>query len=158
MWKIEKLVSKGDYNYAVVPKHPNSGKHGYVLEHRIIMENHLGRLLNSNEVVHHKDENKKNNDISNLEVLSDIEHVRLHSSIGRTYVRLCCPECKRIFVIEKRKSFLSKRHKYTCCSMTCRGKFSRRIQLHGETIETKKAVSGNLLEVFHSKTIPRKLN
>ena len=34
------------------------------------MENHLGRLLNSDEVVHHKDHNKFNNDISNLEVMT----------------------------------------------------------------------------------------
>lgn len=46
MWKIEKIVSKGDYNYAVVPEHPFSTKNGYVLEHRVIMENHLKRLLN----------------------------------------------------------------------------------------------------------------
>lgn len=33
------------------------------------MENHLGRLLNTNEVVHHKDKNKFNNDVKNLEVM-----------------------------------------------------------------------------------------
>ena len=45
VWKIRRIVSKGDYNYAVVPEHPNKTKFGYVLEHRIVMENHLGRLL-----------------------------------------------------------------------------------------------------------------
>jgi len=58
-WKIEKIVSKGDYNYAVVKNHPNATKYGYVLHHRIVMENHLGRLLNSNEVVHHINGQKK---------------------------------------------------------------------------------------------------
>lgn len=50
-WKVEKNVSKGDYDYAVVKNHPAATKHGYVLYHRIVVENHLGRLLNSNEVV-----------------------------------------------------------------------------------------------------------
>ena len=54
VWKIEKIISKGDYNYAIVPDHPYATKNGYVLEHRIIMENHLGQLLNPNEIVHHK--------------------------------------------------------------------------------------------------------
>lgn len=54
MWNIEKIVSKGDYDYAVVKGHPNATENSYVLHHRIVMENHLNRLLNSNEVVHHK--------------------------------------------------------------------------------------------------------
>jgi hypothetical protein len=64
------VISKGDYNYAIVRDHPHSTKNGYVLEHRIVVENEIGRILNSNEVVHHRDGNKKNNKISNLEELS----------------------------------------------------------------------------------------
>lgn len=59
LWNIRKLVSKGDYIYAIVPEHPCANKHGYVLLHRIIMENHLGRILDNNEVVHHIDGDKK---------------------------------------------------------------------------------------------------
>lgn len=47
MWNIQKIVKKGDYLYAVVPGHPYSNKYGYVLEHRIVVENHLKRLLNT---------------------------------------------------------------------------------------------------------------
>ena len=54
-WNIKKVISKGDYNYALVPEHPNSTKNGYVLLHRIVIENYLGRLLNANEIVHHID-------------------------------------------------------------------------------------------------------
>lgn len=53
MWKIEKIVKKGDYNYAVVKNHPHATKYGYVLHHRIVMENFLGRLLSPQEIVHH---------------------------------------------------------------------------------------------------------
>lgn len=47
-------------------------------EHRYIMEVHLGRKLATNEVVHHKDDNKFNNEISNLELMSRSEHSRMH--------------------------------------------------------------------------------
>ena len=73
MWKIKKIVSKGDYNYAVVPEHPSAIKGGYVLEHRIVRENYLGRLLDPSEVVHHCDGNKKHNTISNLELFLNKE-------------------------------------------------------------------------------------
>lgn len=59
MWKVERTVSKGDYNYVIVRGHPFSTKNDYVLEHRIIMEKHLNRILNQDEVVHHKDGKKK---------------------------------------------------------------------------------------------------
>jgi len=48
-------------------------------EHRIIMEKHIGRRLSRNEVVHHKDGNKSNNNIENLEIMSRSDHSRLHA-------------------------------------------------------------------------------
>ena len=50
-------------------------KHDY---HRWLMEQELGRKLDRNEIVHHKNENKLDNDINNLEVLSRSEHAKLH--------------------------------------------------------------------------------
>lgn len=47
-------------------------------EHRYIMEQYLGRKLTRNEVVHHKDGNKANNDIENLELTTLSEHTRQH--------------------------------------------------------------------------------
>ena len=50
MWNIQKLIHKGDYDYALVPNHPNATKNGYVLYHflhvrEVSLEDHLGRLL-----------------------------------------------------------------------------------------------------------------
>jgi hypothetical protein len=42
------------------------------------MEEHLGRKLNSNEIVHHIDGNKANNDISNLQIVTRAEHINIH--------------------------------------------------------------------------------
>lgn len=104
MWNIKKIIKKGDYLYALVPEHPKCTKNGYVLMHRIIMENHLNRVLNDNEVVHHLDENKHNNDINNLKLLTKKEHNLLHGKKqGRTIVRLKCPYCNTIFEIPKNK-------------------------------------------------------
>lgn len=74
MFTLRKEIKKGDYLYALVPDHPNATKNGYVLMHRVIMENHLGRLLGKDEVVHHKDHNKFNNSVDNLEVMDKNAH------------------------------------------------------------------------------------
>lgn len=47
--------------------------------HRLVMEKHLGRKLNTDEHVHHKDGNVLNNDISNLELVTNSTHRRLHT-------------------------------------------------------------------------------
>lgn len=49
-----------------------------VAEHRDMMERHLGRQLHVDDVVHHKDGNKTNNVIENLEVLPRALHTSLH--------------------------------------------------------------------------------
>lgn len=47
-------------------------------EHRFVMEQILGRKLESYEIVHHKDGNKLNNNPDNLVVMTLEEHSRLH--------------------------------------------------------------------------------
>ena len=65
-------------------KHPCADTHGYVLHHRLMMEAHIGRYLTPDEVVHHKDGDKQNNQIENLELMSKSEHARLHAEAGET--------------------------------------------------------------------------
>ena len=64
----------GGYRYIFNPDHPkNKGKskhgdHMYVREHRLIMENHLGRILRRGEIVHHINGDRLDNRIENLEL------------------------------------------------------------------------------------------
>lgn len=68
-------------------------------EHRYIMSNHLNRNLTYNEVVHHKDGNKKNNDISNLELISRKSHATNHGykTDEEKYINLICSYCNKEF-------------------------------------------------------------
>lgn len=153
-WKIERVVSKGDYDYAVAKDHPNATKHGYVLMHRIVVENHLGRLLNPEELVHHVNHKKKDNRIENLEVLTSKQHMRLHAS-GRKMCHIRCPQCKVEFCRAHNLTHLGNgRGKLTFCSRSCKGTFHRLCQLNRLTQTVEAAVSENILLVF-KRTTPR---
>lgn len=47
-------------------------------EHRYLMEQHLGRKLDSKEVVHHINGDPRDNRLENLQVMSLSEHGRMH--------------------------------------------------------------------------------
>jgi len=69
-----------------MPDHPDARKYdGYVLEHRYVMEQHIGRPLRSGEHVHHLDHDRTNNAIDNLLIVDPIEHAKYHTSQPRVH-------------------------------------------------------------------------
>ena len=72
---------KNGYIHLYKPNYPNAAEDGYIREHRFIMEQHLGRYLNRDEIVHHKDGDSLNNYIGNLEVMTNSEHMKIHNNL-----------------------------------------------------------------------------
>lgn len=75
------------YRKVYAPNHPFRDGHGYVLEHRLIMEQYLGRYLRPEEHIHHRDGNKLNNDISNLELTDRPKHSKITAKTN--------PQCQK---------------------------------------------------------------
>lgn len=70
--------------FVKLPNHPGADARGRVKLHRVVMENHIGRLLRQPEEIHHIDGDKTNNHISNLTLCANhAEHMRLHKKPAR---------------------------------------------------------------------------
>lgn len=66
------------------PSHPSANVNGYVLQHRLIVEKSIGRYLKVRELVHHIDENRKNNNLDNLFLFRhQAAHNRWHRFLER---------------------------------------------------------------------------
>lgn len=73
-WKGGRTVTSHGYILIKAPDHPDSDSRGYVYEHRLVAEQKLGRRLQSDEHVHHKNGDTQDNDPANLEVAHETEH------------------------------------------------------------------------------------
>jgi len=64
-------------------------RHGYIkksiggskydFEHRCVMEEHLGRPLREDEIIHHINRDRQDNRIENLQIVNRSEHVAYHN-------------------------------------------------------------------------------
>lgn len=73
-----KKIRDDGYVALYYPEYPKSNSEGYVMEHRFIMEQHIGRFLNDDEVVHHINHIRSDNRLSNLALMTVKEHMSLH--------------------------------------------------------------------------------
>lgn len=92
-WKGGRKVRKDGYILVVAPddhpypadQHVPSGLK-YILEHRYVMEQHIGRYLTPKEIVHHIDGNPSNNAIENLQLFAtQADHLAIGHNNGPRY-------------------------------------------------------------------------
>jgi DNA-directed RNA polymerase subunit RPC12/RpoP len=86
--------------------HPDANSHGDMLEHRLIMENIIGRRLKKKEIVHHIDENRKNNKKKNLYLCKNRIH---HSNIHVSFWKLLPELLERKIIVFKNGQYLIKK-------------------------------------------------
>jgi DNA-directed RNA polymerase subunit RPC12/RpoP len=85
-WKGGRVVMTNGYIELWLDKSslffPMAGKDGYVYEHRLVMAQHLGRCLEHGEEVHHRNKDKHDNRLENLELLSKRDHAFRHQDVN----------------------------------------------------------------------------
>ena len=78
------FVMRSGYKWICVPDHPHCTKQGYYPEHKLIMEKHLGRILEPHERVHHINHIRDDNRLENLMLMTASSHSSHHAKmIGR---------------------------------------------------------------------------
>jgi hypothetical protein len=85
--KIRKMTTSG-YVLLYQPNHSFADKMGYVLEHRLVMEEILGRILKPDEQAHHKNHERADNRPENLMLLLKSEHSCLHAKITKPFSKM----------------------------------------------------------------------
>lgn len=74
------------------PDHPGCNAAKLVLQHRLVMECILGRMLDSSDIVHHKNRDRTDNRASNLELTDRKSHALIHRQETRD--RCLAPLCE----------------------------------------------------------------
>ena len=81
-------------------------------EHRDIIERTIGRRLERNEYVHHINGDTKDNRLENLQIVSALEHNRIH--LQKYPISKTCVICAATFIPHK-----TKRKRQQTCSRDC---------------------------------------
>lgn len=76
-WKGGVVFSGKGYCYIYAPDHPRA-VHGYAKRATLVLEDKIGRYLSADELAHHIDGNKANDDPDNLALMGCSEHARHH--------------------------------------------------------------------------------
>ena len=81
VWKGGRTLTKDYMQVKIYPDHPYypmANASGYILEHRLVVAEAIGRCLRSDELVHHINEVITDNRIENLELSTWQLHILIH--------------------------------------------------------------------------------
>lgn len=115
----------GDYIMIAAPEdYPGTlYRDKYCYEHHYVYWENTKHILSSEEVIHHIDEDKHNNEFENLQLMNRKEHIKHHNDMKFVkLVEMRCPICNKIFIRERRQTFLIKGESgglITTCSRSC---------------------------------------
>ncbi len=84
-WKGGRAYHSGGYVLAHAPEHPHKHHGNYIFEHRLVMEHHLGRYLESGETIHHVNGIKDDNRLENLKLFSSDSDHGVFENRGRNF-------------------------------------------------------------------------
>ena len=118
-----------DGRYRVVLKSKNL--HTTKQYAKLKVEIKLGRRLNKEETIDHKDRNVANDKFKNLKILPRSIHAKL-DALHRHTIRVKCNWCKRRFSLRRDQYHNRKSVAGPFCSKTCTGKYGAYIQNGGK--------------------------
>lgn len=138
-------MKNGDYILVVAPEWFKGKRYRgrYCYEHHLVWEKETGLPVPDGCIVHHKDGNKFNNDIRNLQLMDAKSHVAMHAKKGRTMLEIKCPSCGKVFCKEKRLYY---KKRLIFCSRHCVGKMYNFRQ--PTEAEVRKAEKENVIREF----------
>ena len=128
-------MKNGPYILVVAPENfPGKKYRGrYCYQHHLVWWTHNGTVPAAGEIIHHKDGDKHNNEISNLELMDGRKHNHLHRQ-PRIMVKFRCPWCGKEFW-RRRRAVLPKYREHAYCSRACVG--------HSSTCKDKSFIEGD---------------
>jgi hypothetical protein len=80
-----KYKRKDGYIFVYYPTHPDSDSDGRIMEHRLVMEQKLGRRLVPTEHVNHINHIRDDNRPENLELMTPGDHARESNAFGKAH-------------------------------------------------------------------------
>ena len=137
-WKSDEKITNYGYKKIRCINHPFKDCDNFVFEHRLVAEEFLlnaensisinGKLyLRKDYVVHHIDENKLNNKVENLLIVTKEEHAKIHhpkTNIKKKVEKSLSGFIKKCEICDNEFYTTNKNRK--CCSVLCSNMFLNR--------------------------------
>lgn len=102
-WKGGRRISSAGYVELKISTHPRARRNGYVFEHLVVYEQHFGSVPKGSHI-HHKNGNKQDNRIENLQLMTPKEHISVIPDLFKKIAELE----ERIIELRKENELLKK--------------------------------------------------